>query len=66
MVNNTYGGAVISVRTQVKTLSPCLFALEMDKLTRSIEKWNPLENIFGDDIVLVDEPRLRVNVKLEI
>ena len=38
LVNNTYGGAVISVRTQVKTLSPCLFALEMDKLTRSIEK----------------------------
>lgn len=48
------------------TLSPYLFALVMDELTRNIQDDVPWCMLFVDDIVLVDETIGRVNTKLEI
>ena len=50
---------------QGSALSPYLFALVMDELTKSNQKllWCM---IFADDIVLGDETRSRVNAKLYI
>ncbi|GMP98111.1 hypothetical protein CsSME_00046122 [Camellia sinensis var. sinensis] len=51
---------------QESTLSPYLFALIMDELTRNIQDKVPWCMLFANDIVLVDETREGVNTKLEI
>ena len=50
----------------IKDLSPFLFAIVMDELTRAIQDEIPWYMIFADDIVLVDETRVGVNAKLEL
>ena len=47
------------------TLSPYLFALVMDELTKSIQEEAPWYMLSADDTVLGDETRSGVNVKLE-
>jgi len=47
-------------------LSPFLFAIVMDELTRAIPDEIPWCMLFADDIVLVDETRAGVNAKLEL
>ena len=51
---------------QGSVLSPYLFALAMNEFTKLIQEKVPWCIIFTDDIVLVDETRREVNVKLEI
>ena len=49
---------------QGSTLSPYLFALVMDEVTRDIQGYIPWCMLFADDVVLVDESRAGVNRKL--
>ncbi|WMV56312.1 hypothetical protein MTR67_049697 [Solanum verrucosum] len=80
-IKDMYGGAKTRVRTvggdsehfpvemglhQRSVLSPFLFALVMDELTRSIQEEVPWCMLFADDIVLIDETRDRVNARLEV
>ncbi|KAL3368566.1 hypothetical protein AABB24_009429, partial [Solanum stoloniferum] len=80
-IKDMYGGAKTRVRTvggdsehfpvemglhQGSVLSPFLFALVMDELTRSIQENVPWCMLFADDIVLIDETRDRVNARLEV
>ncbi|XP_047267018.1 uncharacterized protein LOC107853402 [Capsicum annuum] len=51
---------------QGSTLSPFLFSLVMDVLTRSIQGEVPWYLLFADDIVLIDESRQGINDKLEV
>ena len=47
-------------------MSPFLFSIVMDELTIAILNQILLCMLFVDDIVLVDETRARINVKLEL
>ena len=47
-------------------MSPYLFALVMDEVTRDIQGDIPWCMLFTDDVVLVDESQARVNRKLEL
>ena len=51
---------------QGSALSPYLFALVIDVLTRHIEDEVPWYMFFADDIVLVAKTKVKVNIKLEI
>ncbi|KAM1248608.1 hypothetical protein ACFX2J_044403 [Malus domestica] len=76
-----YEGAKTAVRThegqtesfpitvglhQGSSLSPYLFALVMDELTRHIQDDIPWCMLFADDIVLIDETQEGVNAKLNL
>uniref|UniRef100_A0A5B7A2U5 Putative reverse transcriptase family member n=1 Tax=Davidia involucrata TaxID=16924 RepID=A0A5B7A2U5_DAVIN len=47
-------------------LSPYLFALVMDELTKHIQDEVPWCMFFADDIVLIDETKTTLNAKLEV
>jgi hypothetical protein len=51
---------------QGSTLSPYLFSLVMDEVTRDIQCGIPWCMRFADDVVLVDESRMKVDEKLEL
>jgi hypothetical protein len=76
-----YNNVVTSVRTndgntdyfpikiglhQESALSPYLFALVMDEVTRNIQGDIPWCMLFADNVVLVDKSRVGVNRKLEL
>jgi hypothetical protein len=76
-----YNNIVTSVRTsdgdtndfpiniglhQAWTLSPYLFALVMDEVTRDIQGGISWCMLFADDVILVDESRTGVDQKLEL
>ncbi|KAF3683236.1 putative pre-mRNA-processing factor 6-like [Capsicum annuum] len=80
-IKDMYDGAKTQVRTaggdsehftvltglhQGSTLSPFLFALVLDVLTRRIQGEVPWCMLFADDVVLIDETRGGVNDKLEV
>ncbi len=80
LVKDMYRGVSTNVRTcdgltkdfpisiglhQGSALSPFLFALVIDEVTRPIQEEVPWCMLFADDIVLVDETRTGVNAKLE-
>jgi hypothetical protein len=81
LINDMYDNVVTSVQTsdgdtndfllniglhQASALSPYLFALMMDEVTRDIHGGIPWCIFFADDIVLVDESRTGVDQKLEL
>lgn len=81
LIKDMYNNVVTSVRTsdvdtddfpikiglhQGSALSPYLFALVMDEVTRDIQGDIPWCMLFADDVVLVDDSRTRVNRKLEL
>ena len=47
-------------------MSPYLFALVMDEVTREIQGEISWCMLFADDVVLIDESRAGVNRKLEL
>ena len=51
---------------QGSALSPYLFALVMDEVTRDIQGEIPWCMLFADDVVLVDQSSVVVNRKLEL
>jgi len=81
LIKDMYNNVVTSVRTndgntdyfpikiglhQGSALSPYLFALVMDEVTRNIQGDIPWCMLFADDVVLVDESQAGVNRKLEL
>jgi hypothetical protein len=81
LIKDMYDKVVTSVRTtdgdtdvfpiniglhQGLTLSPYLFALVIYEVTRDIQGDIPWCMLFADDVVLVDENREGVNIKLEL
>jgi hypothetical protein len=51
---------------QELALSPYIFALVMDEVTRDIQGGIPWCMLFTDDVVLVDESMTRIDQKLEL
>jgi hypothetical protein len=51
---------------QGSAMSPYLFALVMDEVTRDIQGGTSLCILFADDVILVDESRTWVDQKLEL
>jgi Reverse transcriptase (RNA-dependent DNA polymerase) len=51
---------------QGSALSPYIFTLVMDEITKDIQGDIPLCMRFADDVVLIDESIIRVNQKLEL
>jgi hypothetical protein len=81
LIKNMYDNVVISVRTsdrdtndfpinirlhQVSVLSPYLFALVMDEVTRDIQSGIPWCMLFADDVILVDESKTVVDQELKL
>ncbi|KAL6531334.1 acyl-CoA-binding domain-containing protein 4 [Orobanche minor] len=81
IIKDMYEGASTSVRTNVgrteefpitigvhqgSALSPFLFVIVMDELTRGIQNDVPWCMMFADDIVLIDETKVGVQQKLEL
>jgi hypothetical protein len=81
LIKDMYDNVVTSVRTidggtndfpinielhQGSALSPYLFALVMDEITRDIQGGIPWCMLFADDMVLVDESMTGVDQKLEL
>ena len=81
LIKDMYDNVVTRVRTsdidtddfpikiglhQGSALSPYLFALVMDEVTRDIQGDIPWCMLFADDVVLVDDSRSGVNRKLEL
>jgi hypothetical protein len=81
LIKDMYDNVVTSVRTsdgdtndfpiniglhQGSALSPYLFALVMDEVTRDIQGGIPWCMLFADDVVLVDESMTGVDQKLEL
>ncbi|KAL6546097.1 hypothetical protein OROGR_009971 [Orobanche gracilis] len=81
IIKDMYEGASTSVCTNVgrteefpitigvhqgSALSPFLFAIVMDELTRGIQNDVPWCMMFADDIVLIDETKVGVQQKLEL
>jgi hypothetical protein len=81
LIKDMYDNVVTSIRTsdgdtndfpiniglhQGSALSPYLFALVMDEVTRDIQCGIPWCMLFADDVVLVDESRTGVDQKLEL
>ena len=81
LIKDMYNNVVTSVRTndgntdyfpikiglhQGSALSPYLFALVMDEVTRNRQGDIPLCMLFVDDVVLVDESQTGLNRKLEL
>jgi hypothetical protein len=81
LIKYMYNNIVTSVRTsdgdtndfpiniglhQAWALSPYLFALVMDEVTRDIQGGISWYMLFADDVILVDESRTRVDQKLEL
>jgi hypothetical protein len=81
IIKDIYDNVVTSVRTsdgdtndfsiniglhQGLTLSPYLFALVMDEVTRDVQGGIPWCMLFADDVVLMDESRTGVDQKLEL
>jgi len=80
VIKDMYNGVKTGVRTLVgdtddfpidiglhqgSTLSPFLFTIIMDELTRGIQDEVPWCMLFADDIVLIDETTEGLNTKLE-
>jgi hypothetical protein len=81
LIKDMYDNVVTSVRTgdedtndfpinielhQGSTLSPYLFALVMDEVTRGIQDGTTWCMLFADDVDLVDESRTKVDQNLEL
>jgi hypothetical protein len=76
LIKDMYDNVVTSARTndfpiniglhQGSALSPYLFALVMDEVTRDIQGGISWCMLFADDVVLVDESRTGVGQKLEL
>jgi hypothetical protein len=81
LIKDMYDNVATSVRTsdgdtndfpiniglhQESALSPYLFALVMDEVTRDIQGGIPWCMLFADDVLLVDESRTEVDKKLEL
>jgi Reverse transcriptase (RNA-dependent DNA polymerase) len=47
-------------------LSPYIFTLVMDEITKDIQEDIPCCMLFVDDVMLIDESRIGVNQKLEL
>ena len=75
IIRDLYNEVVANVRTcrgitsdfSITTaLSPFLFVIVMNELTRAIQDEIPWCMLFADEIVLLDETRAGVNAKLEL
>ena len=81
IIRDMYDGVVANVRTcggitsdfsitiglhQGSTLSPFLFVIVMDELTRAFQDEIPWCMLFVDDIILINETRAGINVKLKL
>jgi hypothetical protein len=81
LIKDMHNNVVTSVRTsdgdtnefsiniilhQGSALSPYLFTLVMDEVTRDIQGGIPWCILFADDVILVDESRTKVDQKLEL